>query len=102
MFENNPIRYKIYRNFLEKYWKIYERNKYKALKKMANLYIKLSDTYFHDLVTNIELHFDEYELWKNDCGEKIEKYIIKKNNKNMNVLLEVIEKDKNGIRGYCA
>ena len=39
---------------------------------MANLYIRLSDTYFHDWVTSIELHFGQYELWKNDCGAGIE------------------------------
>ena len=44
---------------------------------MANLYIRLSDTYFHDLVTSVELYCDQFELWKNNCGEKLKNILLK-------------------------
>jgi hypothetical protein len=85
MFENNIIRYKLYKHLLKKYEKLYDKHNNKALKCMVDLYIKLYDTFFHDLN-------DSIELWMFHQGNKeIIKYIQNKNNYKSNNLIEIIE-----------
>jgi len=87
LYQNNFFSYKIYKHYLKKYENILYLDGYKALKKMANLYVKINHTCFHDLV-------DAIELWMYHYGNiMILEYIQNKKDKRLDTL-EIIIKNK--------
>jgi hypothetical protein len=85
IYANNSLFYKLYRYCLNKYEKEFDKNNHKALKKMVNLYVKVNNTCFHDLVDSIGLWMDHY-------GDNIIlEYIQNKRNNELKILEETIK-----------